>query len=253
MTEVYQLTDEGNDLVDDAFMRGERQLTEEEIENARHQVDFDIDPEQLDVEGLREKFDAIRGDETIEFGEFVVNGNEYEPGSAEIDAKVASEVHRHLDLTREQASHDGLWRYLAVVEFPDFVRYRWPYPDPNRSVDSMRDKFLKNARDLYEHALVRLWWIAELTRNEEGYDLTGAALKNQELANDIFDRGYARYPPAVRATVDELRDANSNVVSLTTTKLNHALSTIRLESLNESDLRQIVREIRSDVESGAHA
>jgi hypothetical protein len=117
----------------------------------------------------------------------------------------------------------------------------------------MRDKFLKNARDLYEHALVRLWWIAELTRNEEGYDLTGAALKNQELANDIFDRGYARYPPAVRATVDELRDANSNVVSLTTTRLNHALSTIRLESLNESDLRQIVREIRSDVESGAHA
>lgn len=250
MTEIYELTDEGNDLVAEAFVRGDRDLTDEEIESTREEVDFDLDPDQFDLEGLRQKFEAVMGDEEVDFGDVIINGNEYSPGSASIDAKMASEVRKHLDLTREQAAHDGVWRYLGVIEFPDFVRYRWPYPDPssNRSFDSARNKYLKDARDLYDHALVRLWWIAELTRDGDDYSLTRAALKKQELANDVFDRGYARYPPAVRATVDELKDANSSVVSTTTTKLNHALSTIRLESLSESDLREMVRMIRAKVE-----
>lgn len=249
VTEIYELTDAGNDLVDDLFMQGKRELTDEEIENAREELD--IDPPRFDVGGLREKFDAVMGDEKVDFGDFVVDGSEYEEGDAEIDALVASEVRKHLDLTREQAANDGLWRYLAVVEFPDFVRYRWPYPDANRSTKSMRDKFLKNARDIYEQALVRLWWIAELTHVGSDYSRTEMALRSQELANDVFDRGFARYPPAVRACVDELNDANSHVVSKTTTRLNHALSTIRLEALSESDIREMVVAIRSDVEGSS--
>lgn len=251
MTKIYELTEEGNELVDEAFVRGERDLTDEEIENARQETDFDFEPDDVDVEGLRRKFEAVMGDEVVDFGDVTIDGSEYGCGDATIDAELASEVRKHLGFTREQASHDGVWRYLAVVEFPDFVRYRWPYPDEksNRTFRSARDKFLRPARDLYGNALVRLWWMAELTRDGDDYSLTRAALGHQELANDVFDRGYARYPPAVRATVDELSDASSSVVSDTTTRLNHALSTIRLESLSESELRGMVRDIRAKVEA----
>ena len=252
---VYELTSRGNDLVDETFLQG-RNLTDEEIESAREEIDFDLDPDDYDIEGLRQKLDAIRGDERVEFADgTVINGSEYERGDASIDAAVAGEVRKHLNLTREQAAHDGVWRYLAVVEFPKFVRYRWPYPDPksNRSFDSAKAKYLKHSRDLYEQAFVRLWWIAELTRDGDDYNLTRVALSKQELANDVFDRGFARYPEAVRATVEELADANSNVVSRTTTKFNHALSTVRLESLTESELREMVCQIRESVESGTVA
>ncbi|WP_157572945.1 DUF6339 family protein [Halogranum rubrum] len=222
--------------MDEAFVRGDRELTADEIENARQELDFDIEPTQFDVEGLRDKFNAIISDDKVD--------------RAEIDAKMASEVRKHLDLTREQAAHDGMWRYLAVVEFPEFVRHRWPYPDKSsgRSFSAAQDKYLEGARDLYEQALVRLWWIAELTREGDDYSRTRAALEKQELANDVFDRGYARYPPAVRAIVDELKDAKSPVVSKATTKLNHAFSTIRLESLEEEEIKEMVRQIRKQVE-----
>lgn len=251
-TRIFALTEEANDLVDEQFVTQEGyELTSEEVETVREELDFDIDDEAFDVDGLKEKFEAIRGDEKVDFDDVVIDGSRYGEGDASIDAAVASEVHRHLKLTREQAAHDGLWRYLAVVEFPHFVRYRWPYPDSssNRSLGSARDKYLEDAQDLYEHALVRLWWIAELTHDGDDYGLTRDALERQELANDLFDRGYARYPPAVRATVSELSDASSTVVSNTTTKLNHALSTIRLETLEESDLESMVADIRAQVEA----
>lgn len=251
MTTIYELTKEGNELVDEPFVRGNRDLTDEQIETARRETDFDVESSDFDVEGLRRKFEAVMGDTEVDFGDVTIDGSEYEEGMASIDAAMASEVRKHLGFTREQASRDGIWRYLAVVVFPDFVRYRWPYPDnsSNRTFTSARDKFLRPASDLYGNALVRLWWMAELTRDGDDYTLTRAALGHQELANDVFDRGYARYPPAVRATVDELQNASSDVVSQTTTKLNHALSTIRLEALTESELRQMVRDIRAAVES----
>jgi len=249
---VYELTKEANDLVDEAFVRGTRTLTDDEIETTRSELDFDLDAADFDVAGLKAKADAIRGDTTVQFSDGVeIEGDDYGKGDASIDAAMASEVHRHLQLTREQAAHDGLWRYLAVVELPEFVRYRWPYPDPqsDRSLSAARAKYLEGARDLYEHALVRLWWIAELTHDGTDYTRTTKALQRQELANDLFDRGYARYPPAVRATIDELAGANSHVVSRTTTKLNHALSTIRLEALTESELREMVRDIKRTVKA----
>jgi hypothetical protein len=251
MATIYELTEEGNELVNEAFVRGERDLTDEEIENARQDADFDLEPDDVDVEALRRKFEAEMGDEGVDFGDVTIDGSKYSRGDAKIDAALASEVRKHLGFTREQASHDGVWRYLAVVEFPDFVRCRWPYSDDSseRTFNSAREKFLRPASDLYGNALVRLWWMAELTRDGDNYSLTRVALEHQELANDVFDRGYARYPPAVRATVDELRDASSSVVSDTTTKLNHALSTIRLESLSESELREMVRDIRTKVEA----
>jgi len=250
VTTIYELAQEGNELVDEAFVRGERNLTDEETETARTDADFDIEDGAVDIAGLREKFQAVMGDEVVDFGDVTIDGSEYGRGSAEIDAALASEVRKHLGFTREQASHDGMWRYLAVVEFPEFVRYRWPYPDDssNRTYTSARDKFLRPASDLYGNALVRLWWMAELTRDGDDYSLTEHALGHQELANDVFDRGFARYPPAVKAIVDELHDAKSDVISETTTKLNHALSTIRLESLSESQIRQMVCDIRARAE-----
>lgn len=230
---LYELTEEGHELVDDAFMRGDPELTTDEIESVREPLDS-----EADLASLRAELEDAMA--------------RFPRGEAKLDAAVAEVVHRRLDLTRQQAANSGLWRYLAVVEFPDFVRHRWPYPDPDgqRTANSMREKFLEGATDLYANAFVRIWWIAELTHDGGDYSTTETALGNQELANDVFDRTFARYPPAVRACVEELDGAPGGVISDVTRDLNHALSTIRLEALTESELREMVSAIREKAERG---
>jgi len=89
-----------------------------------------------------------------------------------------------------------------VLEFPEFVRYRW-------QGDDLRGKSLDGGEDIYSNALHRLWWIAEITRDGDDYTQTEEMFEMQELANDVADRWFARYEPMTWACVDEL---NSSVV-----------------------------------------
>ncbi|MFC7233534.1 DUF6339 family protein [Saliphagus sp. GCM10025308] len=103
--------------------------------------------------------------------------------------------------------------------------------------------------DLYSNALHRLWWIAELTYDEEtdDYSLTESVFSNQTIVNKVFDRWFARYDPAVVAVCEVLKDEPSSVIDEATNQFNHSLTSVQLEGLTQADVEQMMREIVWDV------
>ena len=229
MTELKELTD--TSLVSEEFLRGEEELTREELEPYLENTGIEVD-----LSPIREK---IQND--------VYDSDEHERGDSTIDGEVAETVHRTIDLTRRDAATDGIWHYLTVVEFPDFVRYRW-------EGDDMRGKFLDGGEDIYSNALHRLWWIAEITRDGDDYTRTSEIFEMQELTNDVADRWFARYKPVTWACVDELKPsavedfdpANSDIVAKATTRLNEKLTVSLVEGLTYEEAVDLVKEVRSD-------
>jgi len=199
-----------------------------------------------------------------------------EPQSSEIDAELAPTLHRTLSLSKYEAADAGLWHYLCVIRFTDFVRYRWEHVWDAENPSNMEEKFLKAGADIYSNALHRLWWAAELTYEEgdsglvtdRDYKRTRRVLEFQELANDIFDRWFARYKPVAVACVDLLEPealdeikaeesypdspSNSRVISDTTTLLREELTVRRVEAMEESDIRDTITTLREEVMRGEH-
>jgi hypothetical protein len=155
---------------------------------------------------------------------------------AAIDAWLAPRLHRALPLTRRQASDPGVWRYLAVVHRPDLVRHRWE----NQSWATMRSRFWSTGTRHTSNTFARVWWIAELTRDGDSYDLTERVLKKQSLAIQLFVRSWSQYRPAVEAFLDVLEDAPSDKVEHAARMLSRHLATIPLEGLTRSELVHVI-------------
>lgn len=222
---LYRLT-AGDEIVSDEFVRGESALDEERIERHVEETDVTADLSEIDA----------TVDEVL---------SSHDVGDAKIDRDLAPTVHRNLQLTRRQASEREIWHYLATVWRPDFVRHRWPWDAPKRTLNSMREKFLAAGRDVYSNAFGRLWWVAELTYDPDtdDYDYTRAAFDNQELVNDIVDRSYSRHRGAARASVAVLRDDPESVIRPTLRDFNHALSTLTAEAQTQKELQRAVERI----------
>jgi len=225
---LHRLTEDGRRLVGDPFLRG----------------DAEIDPDDL-----AEHVEPISGEPTGDFetlddavNRVVSTHSQYDTA---MDGALAADVHRSLDVSRRVAGDPGLWHWLAVVRYSHFVRHRWQY----RSEAAMREKFLGAGSDLYSNALHRLWWIAELTHDDStgDYSLTESVFANQTIVNKVFDRWFARYEPAVVAVVRTLSDEPSRVIDEATNQFNHALTSVQLEGLSESEAEEMIQEIVDDV------
>ncbi|MBI3319516.1 MAG: hypothetical protein HYZ89_02885 [Candidatus Omnitrophica bacterium] len=84
------------------------------------------------------------------------------------DPWLSPRVHATLRLTRREAADKRIWNYLTIVEFPDYVRWRFEdeeEADKPVPVDRFMGEDSKNA-------LARLWWTAELIRNGKDYSPT---------------------------------------------------------------------------------
>lgn len=224
---LYRLTEDGRRLVGDQFLKGEASLSDEAL--GEYLEPMPGRPKS-DLQGLDSSFETVL--------------SEYPEYDTAMDGALAKEVHQRLDISRRTAGDPGLWHWLAVVRYPDFVRYRWEY----RSEVAMREKFLGAGSDLYSNAIHRLWWIAELTSDEGDYTLTANVFGNQTIVNKVFDRWFARYQPAVVAVCDELSDEPSRVVDEATRRFNHALTNVQLEGLSEEDARRMITRIISEVD-----
>lgn len=238
--QLKRLMQDARDIVDIEFLRGDRSISEADIEDHLMEVDA-----YGDLDALGEIIDEAMADHDAD-----------EQERYEIEADVAPAVHRELDLTRRQASDIGIWHYLAIVWRPDFVRYRWPWEDPQRTETSMREKFLGSATDLYANAFHRMWWHAELTydpERDDPYELTREVASFQRLADWLFDPGFARYKPLVMACGDALSDESTKVVNKTVKRVNHAVSTIPIEGQSQDELRQIVDRVKSNVKAEIEA
>jgi hypothetical protein len=220
--ELKRLTEDGRRLVGKQFLTGETTLEPEEMDTYVEPISGDY---SVELASLDHEIDSVV--------------DEYEKFDTKIDLALAEQVHRTLDISRRIAGDPGLWHWLTVVRYPEFVRHRWEF----RSEEAMREKFLGAGSDLYSNALHRLWWIAELTSSEGDYDTTEKVFSNQTMVNKVFDRWFARYPPATVAICDELADEPSRVIDETTRRFNHRLTTIQLESLSEDEARDIISDI----------
>jgi hypothetical protein len=246
-------------MIDESFLCGNRDLTKDDLGPYLEPLG-----KSMDLSPIDERIAEIKEDEDVE------------PQSSQIDAELASTLHRSLSLSRYEAADAGLWHYLCVVRFPDFVRYRWEHVWDEENPSNMEEKFLKAGADIYSNALHRLWWAAELTYEEsesgsvadQDYERTHKVLEFQELANDIFDRWFARYKPVAVACVDllepetleELKEdrsypdapSNSQLISDTTTLLREELTVRRVEAMEEADIHETIRTLREEVMQGEH-
>ena len=91
--------------------------------------------------------------------------------SSELDARAAPLIHQALPLSRRAAADAGIWRFLAVVAHPDFIRHRYEY----QSWATMRSRFWRAGLRHDSNTFSRLWWIAELTQDGGDYSLTQRA------------------------------------------------------------------------------
>jgi hypothetical protein len=253
-TEIHHLQSAAHPIIDNRFLAGDRVLTEDDLRPYLQPLGRSIDLSPID-----ERIKEIRADDDIE------------PQDSLIDAELAPTLHRTLDLTRYEAADAGLWHYLCIVRFPEFVHYRWDHVFDPESPGNMEEKFLKAGSDAYSNALHRIWWGAELTYEEgdsgkvedRDYSRTKRVLGFQELANDILDHDFARYVPVTHAcgdllchdALDKIKEggtyadppSNSNIVSRTTTLLREELTVRRVEMMEKDDIIETIENLRSEV------
>ena len=256
-TELFSLKSAAHPVIDESFLCGDRDLTRDDLGPYLEPLGKSMDMSPID-----DRITEIEDDEDID------------PQSSQIDAELAPTLHRTLSLSRYEAADAGLWHYLCVIRFPDFVRYRWDDVWDPEKPSNMEEKFLAAGADIYSNALHRLWWAAELTYEEgesgsvadRNYERTREVLEFQELANDIFDRWFARYKPVAVAcvdllkpeTLDELKaegsypdaSSNSEIISDTTTLLREELTVRRVEAMEGEDIRETIRTLRGEVMQG---
>ena len=251
MTRLKRLTNEGKVIVQmhaDFMDRGG-----ERIDGIDEYLRSDVDG-TFDEAGLRSAFERAM--------------DEYDNTSRdernEMDAELASVVRESIDLSRREATKPGIWWYLTVVEFPDYVRYRWiegnPHekflgiPDEPEDVDAARyDPELSSTgvvKDPYSIALNRLWWAAELTVDPATGDDTSTRRMffPQRLANYILDSQFRRYPPAARAFADVFHGADTATIDEAADRFKRSLTMYQLEVRTEAALREQLEAIRADVE-----
>lgn len=151
----------------------------------------------------------------------------------ESDAWVAPRLHAALRISRRTAADRGVWRWLAMVCAPDFVRWRWG--DPDKGVIPGLERF---DGDDKKQTFARLWWTAELCRNGRDYEPAVNAFKYQEFVNSCVGATVlSHHRPAVQALLQAVLaapkgfPAGGDAVRALTPALNSAATTRLLDAI----------------------
>lgn len=235
---LKRFTTQGTAEIDEPFAEGERSLDDETLKGYSEPVpggyEVDFEPIESAIETVREEYSAYDN---------------------QMDSVVAPVVHRQLGIPRRVATDRGLWHRLAAVELERYVRHRW---DPSGAI---LEKFRGDPDDLYSNAIVRLWWIAELTHVppetglsdlvdvDDEYDLTRTALEYAFLSNRIVDNEFHRVKPVVVAVVDQFRDAPQAKVNEMPDRIKTALALMPAEGWVEDNPVEFVENVKSRMES----
>lgn len=225
---LHRLAPEGHCLVNEPLARGE--LDRHPPETFERFLDPSSEP--LDLAALDTALDEV-----------IAATPRHDPA---IEQLAAARVHRALPLSRREAAQPGVWRFLAVVHRPDFVRHRWAV----EAWATTRTRYWSPGMRHDSNVFSRLWWIAELSRDGDDYSLTERIFSRQALAIQIFIRRYAWHRDTVAALVEVLDDAPPRVVEQVTRDLVGLLGTVVLESLDGGELRAMVGQLRKAAELG---
>jgi len=173
------------------------------------------------------------------------------PGKSKIerakwDREMAPILHACLEkIPRRLASDARFWHWLCTGPLSRFVWLRWVGEVPEdvhaACKPSIVGRFLggNSLNGFSRNALARLWWVAE-TFGGDG-EMISKAFERQDLFQAIFERRLGLHPPAARACLEELHDASTAEFRARIKRLNHHLSTIVLEVLDELEIgRQLM-------------
>jgi hypothetical protein len=78
----------------------------------------------------------------------------------EFDTALAQALHAETDLVPAEAAARQIWAFMALVVLPDVAVWRFPRPPEDRVL----------ATDITRHVFGRLWWRAELLRDNDRVD-----------------------------------------------------------------------------------
>lgn len=168
---------------------------------------------------------------------------------AQWDRHIAVVLHGVLrSLTRRQAADMRFWHWLCTVEMAEFVWLRWhgSVPEDMTVAESQRalsERFLggPTLHGVSRNSLARLWWCAEaLWTPSDGYQLVDLVLSNQDFFQTVFERKFSLYPPAARAFVRVHASSSEAERREAARKLNHHLTTITVEALDEREIEALL-------------
>jgi hypothetical protein len=146
----------------------------------------------------------------------------------ESDVWFAPRIHAALRLFRREAADAGVWHYLTLVRYRDYVLWRWA--DGNGLVTE--ERVLGNDR---RNALAHLWWAAELSRNGPDYGPVEKACQMQEALVTLTEILASSNRAAAQAFIHFVMPEGGAPRSASDIKvirraLNHSLSTYALDA-----------------------
>jgi hypothetical protein len=191
--------------------------------------------------------EIVRSD--IEIGaidEFIADLMErFKSGDAgEIDQAFTVPFHQLLPVSRREAADKRMWAWLGMVKYPQFVAMRFaPTPSGLRSAERFNGG---SVRQVFS----RLWWAAELTRDDDGsYEFTEDFLSLpgfQDINEAVQGRDFCQYRPALKAFIDVLGKEKEKVIRQVAKDWSYLLTTLVLEGMDEAQLKESLQEIMAN-------
>lgn len=199
----------------------------------------------------------LPGEHAVDLGPFRQTWEKLQPGNTERDRaawdrELAPPLHQALrDLAHREAADLRFWHWLCIVSMPSLVWQRWygSIPRPEQIAGILKSKRALAGRFLgrstlagvSRNALARLWWCAEMLWSPaDQYRLVQVALTNQDLFQAVFERKLGIYQPAARACFRVLEDKTLNEGRELIVRVNHLLTTVTLEALEEDEIVSVL-------------
>lgn len=184
--------------------------------------------------GLREYLQPVPDGHDVPVAELGILLDEarsrYEEDPARSDRWLAPRLHALLRLDRKHGGDSRIWAWLATVECPEYVRWRFPGKGDEEEDEAKRGtalkRFLGQDRD---NALSRLWWGGELCRDGGDYVPVEQAFIVQDVPNTWFSLDAFHHPACAQAALRLLPSMGSRPVNRLATAMDHVLTTIQLD------------------------
>lgn len=170
-----------------------------------------------------------------------------DPAANVFEGKAARAIHQSLTLESEVLADPEFWIWLAVVQFPEVVEWRYRYGKE----DSLAQLANYGVASRTENLLYRLWLRAELVLDEEATDRYHLVESGQIdfYRSHLFRQGYANARNFARALLRYQYPKKSNPTEpkLKTLEIRDLVKRLRrmrsnlfLEILPEEDCRAVI-------------
>lgn len=160
----------------------------------------------------------------------------------ELDAMMAEELHKALPISRRQATDQNMWAWLGVMHSPDFVARRWP-TDQKSGARSVHRYMGQPKRQTFS----RIWWAAELSRNQNDYSLTNKIFSLpdfQQVYEDLFGRRFSHHRETLELFVDYVDGMKRSAMQQFAIELGVVFSTRPPECLTSAELSSLLSEVK---------